>query len=743
MTDDKLNDLLSDMDTPPIDKNAKKRAMNLAMAEFVQHKKEKNQQEEQQNSDTGTSENNQNSHQGFWFWVRPISNLLNASRKNLMMTLNNKLFYSGVATVSVAVMGTLLFQQTYKPSVDLSSTILHEQSVGLSEEIALQKRDDYQGQAIVIDKQEILTEAKSPAKPASPAPQSSIAIKENNLASTSIPSPSANEADAIISAPAPSIVLEDRSRLQSPALGASENKSDLVTTKSFAQEKAKAAKSLTPVEAEIAPDIIAQQTYQNEGRDRFESVEINPIKLVSEEPVSTFSIDVDTASYSFVRRQLNHGVLPQKDAVRIEEMINYFDYAYPLPESKSQPFKSSVVVHPSPWNPGKQLIHIGVKGYDIAPTQQPRSNLVLLLDVSGSMNSPDKLPLVKQSMSMLLNSLHPDDTIGIVVYAGAAGQVLEPTPVKEKQTILNALNRLNAGGSTAGGEGIKLAYQLAESNFDKTAVNRIILATDGDFNVGITNQEELKGFVERKREKGIFLSVLGFGQGNYNDHMMQKLAQNGNGIAAYIDSMSEAQKVLINEATSTLFPIAKDVKIQVEFNPNTVSEYRLIGYETRHLNREDFNNDAVDAGDIGAGHTVTAMYEITPKNSEAKPSIDPLRYSNNNEKEILEDKQASLRNEYGFLKIRYKLPNEDTSKLITKTINMEGELQNNKVDKEIQFATAVAGFSQLLKGGKYTGNYNYDNVINSAQASKGEDKFGYRTEFIQLVRKAKTAQAIR
>ncbi len=743
MNDDQLNDLLSDMDTPPIDKNAKKRAINLAMAEFAQHKKEKNQQEGKQKTDTRISENNKNYHQGFWSWVRPISNLLHTSRKSLMTTLNNKLFYSGIATVSVAVIGTLMFQQTYKPTVDLSSTILYEQPSNLSEEIALQKRDDSQGQAIIIGKQEMLTEAEPPAKPASPALQSTITIKENKLASTSIQSPNANEVDAITSAPAPSIALEDHSRIQSSALGASEKKSAPAITESFAREKAKVAKSLVPAEAEMAPDIIPQQTYQDEGRDRFESVEINPIKLVSEEPVSTFSIDVDTASYSFVRRQLNHGVLPQKDAVRIEEMINYFDYAYPLPESKSQPFKSSVVVHPSPWNPGKQLIHIGVKGYDIAPTQQPRSNLVLLLDVSGSMNSSDKLPLVKQSMSMLLSSLHPDDTIGIVVYAGAAGQVLEPTPVKEKQKILNALNRLNAGGSTAGGEGIKLAYQLAESNFDKNAVNRIILATDGDFNVGITNQEELKGFVERKREKGIFLSVLGFGQGNYNDHMMQKLAQNGNGVAAYIDSMSEAQKVLIDESTSTLFPIAKDVKIQVEFNPDTVSEYRLIGYETRHLNREDFNNDAVDAGDIGAGHTVTAIYEITPKNSEAKPSIDPLRYSNNNEEKLSRNAETSLNNEYGFLKIRYKLPKKNTSTLITKAIKIESESQNIGTDREIQFATAVAGFSQLLKGGKYTGNYNYDDVINAAQENKGEDKFGYRTEFIQLVRKAKTAAAIR
>ncbi len=328
--------------------------------------------------------------------------------------------------------------------------------------------------------------------------------------------------------------------------------------------------------------------------------------------------------------------------------------------------------------------------------------------------------------------------------------MLAPTPAKDKQTILNALNRLNTGGSTAGGEGIKLAYQLAKANFSKDAVNRIILATDGDFNVGIHNSEELKGFVERKRDQGIFLSVLGFGQGNYNDQLMQALAQNGNGIAAYIDSVREAQKILIDEATSTLFPIAKDVKIQVEFNPNTVSEYRLIGYETRHLNREDFNNDKVDAGDIGAGHTVTAIYEITPKQAGIKTSIEPLRYEDNalasRGKKVSSD---AVNNEYGFLKIRYKLPTEDNSKLIAQAIS-SNEISiddispdRDRVKVEAEFATAVAGFAQLLRGGKYLDNYNYDDVINAAQKSKGDDVFGYRAEFIQLVRSAKTAAAIK
>lgn len=498
-------------------------------------------------------------------------------------------------------------------------------------------------------------------------------------------------------------------------------------------------------------DEIAPKFYKDVGRDTFEDFEENPIKLVSEEPVSTFSVDVDTASYSFMRRQINAGVLPQKDSVRIEEMINYFDYDYKQPESKEVPFKHNVLVTPSPWKDGNKLIHIGIKGYDIQET--PRSNLVFLLDVSGSMNSPDKLPLLVNSMKLLLDTLSPEDTVGIVVYAGAAGTVLEPTKVADKAKILQALDNLSAGGSTAGAEGIRQAYQLAESNFDKQAVNRVILATDGDFNVGITNREELKDFIERKRESGIFLSVLGFGQGNYNDHLMQELAQNGNGVAAYIDNLNEARKVLVDEATSTLFPIAKDVKIQVEFNPATVAEYRLIGYETRHLNREDFNNDAVDAGDIGAGHTVTAIYEITPVGGPR--TVDDSRYA---EKAAQTEAHTRFSHEYAFLKMRYKLPGENTSKLITTPITRADQAgvipedqdcsyapdcdPYNFIPEDALFATAVAGFGQLLRGGKYTGSFTYDDAIELALHGKGEDEFGYRAEFINLVRLAKSAAAL-
>ena len=487
-------------------------------------------------------------------------------------------------------------------------------------------------------------------------------------------------------------------------------------------------------------DMTGRRIWQNQeyvGRDKFEEITANPVKLVSEEPVSTFSIDVDTASYSFVRRAINNGYLPRKDSVRIEEMINYFDYDYPLPRDKTKPFRPTVAVFPTPWNPGTKLLHIGIKGFDIEPEVKPRSNLVFLIDVSGSMNSPDKLPLLKNSLRMLVDSLEPEDTVAMVVYAGAAGTVLEKTKVEDQGKILAAIDRLQAGGATAGGEGIRLAYSIAEADMDPEALNRVILATDGDFNVGIRDPEVLKDFVERKRNKNIYLSVLGFGQGNYNDELMQKLAQNGNGNAAYIDTLNEARKVLVDEVKGTLFTIAKDVKIQVEFNPLKVAEYRLIGYETRMLNREDFNNDKVDAGDIGSGHSVTALYEITPAGSKAR-LIDDLRYGSN--KESIEDPDRNKNSEYAFLKIRYKLPNENTSKLINRVIDGKDEYSIiSGSPMYSRFAAAVAAFGQLLRGDSHMGQYSYDDVITLARGAKGEDFFGYRTEFINLVRLAETA----
>ncbi|MEW6672794.1 MAG: VWA domain-containing protein [Thermodesulfobacteriota bacterium] len=480
------------------------------------------------------------------------------------------------------------------------------------------------------------------------------------------------------------------------------------------------------------------QTYA--GRDRFETLTPNPVKAAREEPVSTFSIDVDTAAYAFVRRALNSGELPQKNAVRIEELINYFSYDYPLPADRSVPFKATVNVFPTPWNPATRLLHLGIKGYDLVPTGKPKANLVFLIDVSGSMNSPDKLPLLKNAFRMLVEALEAKDSVAVVVYAGAAGTVLEPTPVKEKGRILAVLDRLTAGGSTAGGEGIRQAYALAEANFDPKGVNRVILATDGDFNVGIRDPEELKGFVERKRQTGIYLTVLGFGRGNYNDALMQKLAQNGNGVAAYIDTLNEARKVLVDEAQASLFAIAKDVKIQIEFNPAVVAEYRLIGYETRLLRREDFNNDRVDAGDIGAGHSVTALYEITPTGSSGR-LIDDLRYGSRPSPGG--DRTVEQSGEYAFLKIRYKLPAAEESRLITTPVNREREYRTlDEVPEDARFAAAVAAFGQVLRGDPHVKNFGYDDVLKLAEAARGKDRFGYRAEFLNLVRLAKTARAM-
>ncbi len=469
-----------------------------------------------------------------------------------------------------------------------------------------------------------------------------------------------------------------------------------------------------------------------QGGDKFEQFEINPVKRVADEPESTFSIDVDTASYSFTRRFLNQGQLPAMDAVRVEEMINYFDYAWPAPTSRQEPLRPTVTVSDSPWGKGRKLVHIGIKGYELPARGKPDSNLVFLMDVSGSMNPQDRLPLAIQSMKLLLDSLKPTDTVAIVVYAGAAGQVLPPTPVRNRAAIERALDSLHAGGSTAGAQGIQLAYNLAQQSFRDGGVNRIFLTTDGDFNVGITNRNELKGLVERERTRGVNLSVLTFGQGNNRDDIAQTLAQNGNGVAAYIDTLQEARKVLVEEASASLFTIASDVKIQVEFNPATVAEYRLVGYETRALKREDFNNDKVDAGDVGSGHTITAIYEITPVGSSAQ-LMDERRYAGS-ASPATSTKGKS--NEYGFLKLRYKLPGESESRLMQQPI-----LQNAGVPAalrhDVAFSTAVAGFGQLLRGGRYTGTLGYDDVIRQAESARGSDEYGYRAEFVQLARKAR------
>lgn len=497
------------------------------------------------------------------------------------------------------------------------------------------------------------------------------------------------------------------------------------------------------IRAAPSADAEAPQTgYQEQGRDRFEEVEDNPVKLTREEPVSTFSIDVDTASYAVMRKWLNQGVLPPKDSVRVEELVNYFSYDYAAPDSPEPPFATHISVFETPWNAETKLLRIGIKGYEIPQAERPAANLVFLIDTSGSMNAPDKLPLLLNAFRLLVDRLGEQDRVSIVTYAGSAGTVLEPTPASEKGKILAALDRLSAGGSTAGGEGIRQAYALAETNKIDDGVNRVILATDGDFNVGIRSTEELESFVERKRAGGVMLSVIGFGRGNYNDVLMQALAQNGNGQAAYIDTLSEARKVLGEEASGTLFPIAQDVKIQIEFNPAEVAEYRLIGYETRALAREDFNNDKVDAGEIGSGHRVTALYEITPVGSQAR-LVDDLRYGapaeTGAEPEAETGAAADPSDELAFLKIRYKQPGADESQLITRPVTPADAAAPGT---EARFAAAVAAFGQLLRGGEHLGSFDYADVAELARGARGEDEHGYRSEFLQLVKLAETAAAL-
>jgi len=476
-----------------------------------------------------------------------------------------------------------------------------------------------------------------------------------------------------------------------------------------------------------SPQDLIRYPMEPLNRENYAHYDDNPVKRVTEQPVSTFSIDVDTGSYANVRRFLKQGALPSQDAVRAEELVNYFTYDYPLPGERTTPFSLTREIAPAPWNPGALLLHIGIKGYAVKPDKLPAANLVFLVDVSGSMQSPDKLELLKSSLKLLTSRLHARDRISLVVYAGATGVVLEPTPGDQKAKITAALDQLSAGGSTNGAAGIQLAYAMAEQAFIQDGINRVLLATDGDFNVGVTNFEQLQDLVKEKRKSGIALSTLGFGTGNYNDQLMEQLADAGNGNYSYIDTLGEAQKVLVDEMTSTLMTIAKDVKIQIEFNPAVVEEYRLIGYENRMLKREDFNNDKVDAGDIGAGHTVTALYEITLKGSKGQ-RMDPLRYQQ-------ETAPATINNgEIAFLRLRYKDPQSDTSKLLEWGIQKQEIIQNiSHTSDNFRFAAAVAAFAQQLRGGEYLNKFGYHDILSLAGGARGADPFGYRGEFLTLV----------
>lgn len=484
-----------------------------------------------------------------------------------------------------------------------------------------------------------------------------------------------------------------------------------MATQSMSRELAPMPMPMSVERIVVAPDT-----------EEFANDDANPVKLVSQDPVSTFSSDVDTASYSIVRSSLMRGQIPPSEAVRVEEMINYFPYAYPQPDGE-HPFSSQVTVLPTPWNENTRLMHVAIQGQTLE--SRAPMNLVFLVDTSGSMNSPDKLPLLKSAFKMLLGSLRPEDEVAIVTYAGTAGVALEPTSADQADTIMAAMDSLSSGGGTAGQAGLRQAYALANQMKQDGDMSRIMLATDGDFNIGISDPEELTDYISRERDKGIYLSIFGFGRGNLDDATMQALAQNGNGQAAYIDTINEARKVLVDQVQS-FEPIADDLKIQVEFNPAHVSEYRLIGYETRSLRREDFSNDRVDAGDIGSGHSVTAIYEIAAPGSEGLRN-EPLRYAPS------ADEPVDKGDEIAFVRLRYKAPGESESVLIEHPVSIE----STEVSDDVGFSVAVAGFGQFLTNSIYLDNWSWDEMITLAQESKGEDVYGYRSEALQLMRLAR------
>lgn len=502
-------------------------------------------------------------------------------------------------------------------------------------------------------------------------------------------------------------------------------------------DRGKLIKSTMPavMEAEMSYDMAYSGNYSHSevqipvhNTEEYSSINENIFHSPARNPLSTFSIDVDAASYSNIRRFINTSQMPPKDAVRIEEMINYFDYDYPQPQGED-PFSVNTEVAVCPWDTDHYLVHIGLQGKNIATENLPPSNLVFLLDVSGSMNQANKLPLLKSAFKLLVDKLRPEDKVSIVVYAGAAGLVLPPTPGNQKETIIAALDRLQAGGSTAGGQGIKLAYKTARQNYLPEGNNRIILATDGDFNVGESSNAGMERLIEEERKSGVFLTVLGFGMGNYKDSKMEILADKGNGNYAYIDNILEAKKVFVNEFGGTLFTIAKDVKIQVEFNPNVVQGYRLIGYENRKLRDEDFNNDKKDAGELGSGHTVTALYEIIPAGVEDQytGSIDPLKYQDNGT-----DKKRNYGNEMMTVKLRYKQPDGNTSKLLSNVVkNKVSEFENTS--DNFRFSASVAGFGMILRDSEFKGSLDYNKVKKWAESAKGKDKNGYRAEYIRLI----------
>ena len=561
-------------------------------------------------------------------------------------------------------------------------------------------------------------ESKQPvaARPASPEVAQSVVDQAATAPSATAPSDQKTERLALAPSPPPAspVLAMAAPSVQTPAARQG--------AEGLAEEVVMTGRRDTNELRELRPP------SEPTDREKYAQIEDNPVKRAAEQPVSTFSIDVDTGAYANVRRFLDAGRLPPRDAVRVEELINYFDYDYPPPDDREPPFRVNAELAQTPWNSQTLLLAVGIKGYELPKAQLPPANLVFLIDVSGSMNSADKIGLLKPALKLLVRQLRPEDKVAIAVYAGAAGMVLEPTPGSQKAKIEAALDQLSAGGSTNGGAGIRLAYNLARQGFVEGGVNRVILATDGDFNVGTVNFQALKDLVEAQRKSGVALTTLGFGAGNYNDRLMEQLADAGNGNHAYIDTLQEANKVLVQQMSATLLTIAKDVKIQIEFNPALVEEYRLIGYENRILRREDFNNDAVDAGDIGAGHTVTALYEIALKGSGGSLT-EPLRYGR-----PAADDAPSRGDEIAFLRLRYKQPDGEVSQLLERSIQRGQAIGDwREASERFRFAAAVAGFGQVLRGGRYTRDFGYDEVLALARAARGSDPHGYRGEFLTLV----------
>lgn len=514
-----------------------------------------------------------------------------------------------------------------------------------------------------------------------------------------------------------------------PAMTKQAPLADLAAKREARRAMPAAAPMLESYALPVAPEPLPAG-YRDQDREQYQKLAQNPVHSVAEAPVSTFSIDVDTGSYANVRRLLNEGRLPPQGAVRLEEMLNYFPYAY-APPSDESPFGITTELAPSPWNPHTRLLRIGIKASERSVEQLPPANLVFLVDVSGSMDRREGLPLVKGTLKLLVDQLRPQDKVSLVVYAGDSRVVLEPTSGKDKAKIRAAIEQLQAGGSTAGAAGIELAYRMAQQGFIDKGINRILLATDGDFNVGVSDFETLKAMAAEKRRSGVSLTTLGFGVDNYNERLMEQLADAGDGNYAYIDNLREARKVLVEQLSSTLAVLAKNVKLQLEFNPAQVSEYRLLGYENRALKREDFNNDQVDAGEIGAGHTVTALYEIVPKGQ--KGWLEPLRYQ-------AEARPAGQGDELAWLRVRWQKPEGGPSQLVERPIAASGASDLARASDDLRFAAAVAAFAQQLDGARYTGGFDLGDTLALARSARGEDPFSLRGEFLQLVELARSLQ---